>query len=78
MNPLKLNFSRNNKREAEFCIEKCRKELNNEHLVWCNFINEESDYRYNDILNGNLQEKVGTLKQIQKNEEIRKEERKEK
>ena len=73
MNPLKSNFKRNNKMEVEFCIKKFRTELDNEHLVWCKFINEESDYRYNDILNGNLQDKVGTFKQIQINEEIRKE-----
>ena len=74
MNPLKSNFKRNNIMEAEVCIKKCRTE-NNEHLLWCKFINEESDYRYNDILNRNLQDKVGTFKQIQINEEIRKEER---
>ena len=50
--------------------------MNNEHLVWCSFINEDNEHRYNDILNGDLQDKIMTLKQIQKNEEIRKEERK--
>ena len=69
MNPLKSNFKRNNKMKKDVCITKCRTELNNEHLVWCKFINEESDYRYKDILNGNLQDKVQTFKQIQINEE---------
>ena len=54
--------------EAVFCLKKCWKELNNEHLVWCSFINEDSEHRYNDILNGDLQDKIMTLKQIQKNE----------
>ena len=76
MNPLKSNFKRNHKMEAEFCLKKCGKELNNEHLVWCSFINEDNEHRYNDILNGDLQDKIMTLKQIQKNEEIRKEDRK--
>ena len=31
MNPFTLNFNRNNKMEAAFCIKKCRKELNSEH-----------------------------------------------
>ena len=61
--------------EAEFCLKKCGKELNTEHLVWCSFMNEDNEHRYNDILNGDLQDKIMTLKQIQKNEEIRKEER---
>ena len=60
--------------KADVCIKKCRTELDNEHLVWCKFINEESDYKNKDILNGNIQDKVRTFKQIQINEEIRKEE----
>ena len=44
--------------------------MNNEHLVWCKFINEESEYKYIDILNGNLMEKVETFKQTQRNEEV--------
>ena len=64
--------------EAEVCLEKCGKELNNEHLVCCGFINEDNEHRYNDILNGDLQDKIMTLQQIQRNEKIRKEERKKK
>ena len=75
MSPLKSNFKRNHKLETEVCLEKCGKELNNEHLVWCSFINKDNERRYNDILNGDLQDKIMTLKQIQRNKEIRKEER---
>ena len=76
MNPLKSNFTRNHKMEAEVCLKKCGKELNNEYLVWCGFINEDNEHRYNDILNGDLQDKIMILQQIQRNEKIRKEERK--
>ena len=73
MNPLKLNFRRNTKMEEEYCIVQCGKVSDNDHLVWCQFINKETDYKYIDILSGNLLEKVQTLKQIQRNEKIRKE-----
>ena len=46
--------------------------------MWCGFINEDNEHRYNDILNGDLQDKIMTLQQIQRNEKIRKEERKKK
>ena len=35
MNPLNSNFKRSSNIKAEFCIEKCGKELNNDLLVWC-------------------------------------------
>ena len=75
MNPIKSNFRRNNKMEAEFCIEKCGKELDNEHLTWCQYLNKENDFKYSDILNGDLQQKVYTFKQIQRNQELRRAER---
>ena len=71
MNPLKTNFSRNNKMKPEFCIEKCGKIIDNEHLTWCESLNSVTDYKFSHLLNGNLKEKLNTLKQIKQNEERR-------
>ena len=75
MNILKTNFRRNKKMEEEYCIVKCGQILDNEHLTWCTHINEEDDFKYIDILNGDLRDKINTFRQIQRNEEFRKEER---
>ena len=40
-------------------------------VTWCDKINKETEQRFTDILNGNLEEKIETLKQIKKNEERR-------
>ena len=61
--------------EEEYCIVKCGKILDNEHLTWCHHIKEEGDFRYIDILNGDLKDKINTFRHIQRNEEFRKEER---
>ena len=71
MNPIKNNFERNIKMKQEYCIIACQKELDNEHITWCSKINKESDYKYEHLLNGTLQEKIETLKQIKMNEKIR-------
>ena len=75
MNPLKSNFRRNNKMEVEYCVKQCGQEMDNEHLAWCRYINEESEFKYLNILNGDLEDKINTYKQIQRNEQRRKEDR---
>ena len=40
-------------------------------VTWCDKINKETEQRFTDILNGNLEEKIKTLKQIKKNEKRR-------
>ena len=75
INTIKSNFRKKHKMEAEVCIEKSGEELDNEHLKWCQYMNKESDLKYLDILNGDLQQKINTFKQIQSNQELRKAER---
>ena len=62
MNPLKSNFRRNNKMEVEYCVKKCGQEIDNEHLTWCKYMNEESEFKYMNILNGDLEDKIYTYK----------------
>ena len=38
-------------------------------------MNEESEFKYMNILNGDLEDKINTYKQIQRNEQRRKEDR---
>ena len=76
MNNLKSNFKRNNRINPEYCISSCKKEFDNNHLTWCEKINKENDFRYIHLLNGNLEEKLETLKQIKSNESMQNEERK--
>ena len=68
MNPLKKNFERNKKMKQEFGIKACLKELDNQHLTWCEKINEEQDFKFEHLLNGTLFEKIQTLKQVKFNE----------
>ena len=75
MNPLKKNFERNTKMKQEFCIKSCKQELDNEHITWCNKMNVGSDLKFEHLLNGTLQEKIQTMKQIKLNEKIRNSER---
>ena len=75
MNPIKKNFERNIKMKQEYCIKACHKEIDNEHITWCSKKNAEKDYKYEHLLNGTLQEKIETLKQIKINEKIRNRER---
>ena len=75
MNALKSNSRRNNKMEVEYCLKKCGQEMDNGHLTWCKYMNEESEFKYMNILNGDLEDKINTYKQIQRNEQLRKEDR---
>ena len=68
MNILKSNFKRNNSIISTFCIKSCNKELDNEHIVYCKELNENSSLRYEDILNGSLQDKIEALNQVKQNE----------
>ena len=74
MNPIKSNFSRNEKMKQEVCVKKCLKLLDNEHLTWCEVLNSKNDYTYLNLLNGTLREKIETFKQINSNEKRRQEE----
>ena len=76
MNILKSNFKRNMNIHIEYCIKECKQELDNTHLTWCNIINKNNDFRFTHLLNGTLEEKIGTLNQIKFNELTRSEERK--
>ena len=53
----------------------CRQELDNDHITWCGKITADNSYRFEQGLNGTLQEKIHTLKQIRSNEKIRNNER---
>ena len=64
MNETKTNFFRNNKLKNEYCIPNCGKELDNEHLTWWSKLNTENEYKYIQLLNGPLNEKIETFKQI--------------
>ena len=67
MNPLKENFSRNEQIKETYCIKKCLQKLDNEHLTWCEKLNRKNDFKYSDLLNGNLIQKIKTLEQITSN-----------
>ena len=47
------------------------KKLDNYHITRCEKINKETEHRFTDILNGNIEEKIETLKQIKRNEKRR-------
>ena len=71
MNPIKKNFTRNINMKQEYCTKSCQKELDNQHITWCDKMNEDKDFRFEHLLNGTLQERVLTLKQIKLNDKIR-------
>ena len=58
MNKIKANFSKNPNIEPSFCIEKCMVEMNNEHLVWCDKLNTNSELKYSELLNGDFTKKT--------------------
>ena len=58
MKPLKINFSRNKQMMPKFCIQICKKEINNKHLARCGQLNNEPYLRYEHLLNETLQEKL--------------------
>ena len=74
MNILKLNFRRKESMISSFCIKSCNKELDNEHLVFCQEINKNSEVRFENILNGSLSDKIEALQQVKLNQEKRKKE----
>ena len=71
MNILKSNFKRNQNIKEKYCIKVCRKEIDNEHLVYCKELNGKSEIDYEYVLNGSMQQKVEVLKQVKLNEERR-------
>ena len=71
MNILKSNFWRNPNINARYCINSCKNEIDNEHLVYCPELNRNSEVQYEYILNGSLQEKIEALKQVELNEQKR-------
>ena len=73
MNQIKSNFQRDTNIKEQYCITDCMQVLDNEHITWCKYLNEANDYRYSNILNGDLNEKLETLKQIQSNNRKREE-----
>ena len=75
MNILKSNFSRNKSIIPRYCIESCKKEIDNEHLVYCEKLNENSLLRFEQILNGSISEKKEALNQVFLNEEMRRKEK---
>ena len=74
MNYIKVNFSRNVNLKEDFCVKSCKLKIDNEHITWCDKLNNENDFRYKHLLNGNLMEKIKTLEQIKSNERRRREE----
>ena len=50
--------------------------MNNEHLVWCDKLNKNSELKYSELLNGDLTEKIEILKQVKENESKRGQEKK--
>ena len=71
MNILKSNFTRNKSIISKCFINSCKKELDNEHLVYCKELNGNSSIRYEDILNGSLKDKLEALNQVKLNEQNR-------
>ena len=74
MNEIKDNFPKDRNMKVVYCVKQCNKELDNEHIKWCKFMNKENDYKYAHILNGDISEKKEALKQIKQNNRRREEE----
>jgi hypothetical protein len=53
--------------KQECCIKSFPKELDNQYITWCYKMNEDKDFR----LNGTLQERIQTLKQIKLNDKFK-------
>ena len=41
-------------------------------MTYCDKVNDETDYKFSNLLNGSLKEKLETLKQIEENEKKKK------
>ena len=65
--------TRNDKIKETYCIKSCLKKIDNEHLTWREKLNDEYNFRYAKLINGNLMEKIQTMKQIKSNERRRRE-----
>ena len=63
MNQLSTNFKRNQKMSSSFCVPECKSILDNQHLVFCPTLNQNSETNYEKIFNGNIQEKIEAFKQ---------------
>ena len=58
MNILKSTFRRNPNINARYCINSCKNEIDNEHLVYCPELNRNSEVQYEYIyIYGSSQEK---------------------
>ena len=58
MNPINKNFNRNINIKQKYCIESCQKELDNQHITWCDKMNEDKDFRFEQLLNETTQERI--------------------
>ena len=65
MNNLKYNFPGN--KEAEYC--QCGEQMTNTQLLSCRILNDDlqHNYKYEDILNGNIVQQSEILKILRKN-----------
>ena len=72
MNQLSTNFKRNLKMSPSFCVPEYKSILDNQHLVFCPTLNQNSETNYEKICNGNIQEKIEAFKQTTGNGKIRK------
>ena len=68
MNILKSNFKSKMNIYIEYCLKECKQELDNTHFTWWNIINKNNEIGFTYLLNGTLEEKIGTLNQIKFNE----------
>ena len=57
--------------KEEYCVKECMEKWDNSHLTWGEKWNTIEDPTFEIFLNGTLEEKVRTLKQIKNNEKKR-------
>ena len=67
MNPTRNIFQIDINMKEQHCIKQCQKVLNDEHITWCEYLNNPNDFKYYHILNGDLNEKLETYNQIKSN-----------
>ena len=71
MNPLSTNFNRNKNINPIYCVNSCKTILDNQHLVFCPILNQNSEINFLKILNGTISDKKEALHQTMENERIR-------
>ena len=71
MNPLSTNFNRNKNINPIYCVNSCKTILDNQHLVFCPILNQNSKINFLKILNGTISDKKEALHQTMENERIR-------